>query len=227
MSPEPTCTFLNIPSEIRVLIYRFLFNLDLWRIARLAGCYNDAAGSCDMNLYDAQIYTKRRWSPIAFANFTAILRTCRLSHAEAIDILYEQTLFNLRISDEQYNRTMRHYAPLTDCAFLPRIEHLRINPDLRSFDMLLHLPSLLDQVLARLTAAPAKIMVDIDVKSGSLSRLPPTMWPVEELVEDPEWEQLLREFARLRRRLTFRMQSFRVRNNVQHRLDQLVEATCG
>lgn len=221
------CPLLMIPSEIRLLIYQFLFNLDLWEIPRLRGAYDHAAGCCAVNLHNERIYTRRKWGKYSFKNFSAILRTCHLINKEATDVLYEQTMFHIRISDEQYNRRMRPYAPLNECAFLPRIQQVCINPDVRQHEALLALPGILKDLFRLLTCAPAKTTVQFVLTSGCLSGFAPTLFPTEALIEEEVWEEFLEKISMLKARCRFLVNKPSVRNNVQERANQVVRAVDG
>ena len=221
------CALLSIPAEIRLRMYEFLFDLDLWGIPRLRGAYDHIAGCCNVNLHNERIYTQRTWGQYSFKNFSAILQTCRLINNEATDVLYEQTVFHIRVSDEQYNRRMRPYSPVHECAFLPRIQQVFISPDVRQHNELLALPDMLDNLLRLLTCAPSQTTVQLEPTSGSLSGSAPTFGPAEDLAEEEAWENFLQKLAALRPRCRFLVNTRSVRNNVQERLEQVVRAVGG
>lgn len=218
------CHLLNIPSEIRVLIYQYLFNLDRWGIPRLRGAYEHPAGCCNVNFHNGHIYTQRQWGDYDFKNFPAILRTCRLINKEAVDVLFEQTMFLIRVSDEQYNRRMRPYSTLKECTFLTRIQQAYIKADTRQHEALLAMPDTLNDLFDRLTCPASKTIVEFGPSSGSLFAYLPIISPAEISAEEQAWERFLKKLPALKERCRFVVNKPSVRNNVRERLDQVVRA---
>lgn len=218
------CHLLDIPSEIRVLVYQYLFNLDRWQIPRLRGAYKYPAGCCNVNLHNGRIYTQRQWGEYSFKKFPAILRTCRLIHKEARDVLFEQTMFLVRVSDEQYNRRMRPYSTLRECAFLSRIQQVYIKADTRQHDALLAMPDTLNDLFGMLTCPASKITVEFEPTSGSLFAYLPNITPAEVEAEEKAWQEFLRRLSALKGRCSFVVNKPSLRNNVRQRLDQVVQA---
>lgn len=218
------CHLLRIPSEIRVLIYQFLFNLDRWGIPRLRGAKDHPAGCCNVNFHNGHIYTQRQWGDYDFRNFSAILRTCRLINKEAIDVLFEQTRFIIKVSDEQYNRRMRPYAWLRQCAFLPKIPQVEIRADTRQHEALTAMPDTLNDLFGMLTCPPDKTFVEFGPTGGSLFAYLPVVTPVELLNEEKAWDEFLRRLSALRVRCRFVVKKPIVRLSVRERLDQVIRA---
>lgn len=219
------CHLLRIPSEIRVLIYQYLFNLDRWGIPRLRGAKDWPAGCCHVNFHNGHIYTQRQWGDYDFKNFSAILRACRLTYTEAINVLFEQTMFKIRVSDEQYNRRMRPYAWLKQCSFLARIQQLEIQADTRQHEALIAMPETLDKLFGMLTCPPSRIVVEFGPTSGSLFAYLPVISPKEVAAEEKIWDEFIRRLSALKGRCRLVVKKSFVRNSAQERLDQLVRAT--
>lgn len=215
---------LRLPSEIRIEIYQFLFDLDRWQIPRLAGASKSQAGCCDVNVHNDHVYTRRKWGTYSFTNFAAILATCRLMNSEATDVLYEQTIFMIKMSNEQYNRRMRLYAPLVDCPFLHRIQRVMITPDVRQHAALLALPDALDQVLMQLRCPTSAIQVELTLSSGCLMGFTPWMASAEPSSEDASWTKLLLALSNLKDKCRFVAKTTSFRVNVEQRANQIVSA---
>lgn len=207
-----------------MLIYQYLFNLDLWKIPRLRGAKDYPAGCCHVNFHNGHIYTQRQWGDYDFKHFSAVLRTCRLIKQEAIDVLFEQTIFRIRVSDEQYNRRMRPYAWLKQCAFLPRIQQVEIKSDTRQHEALTAMPDTLNSLFSMLTCPPDNTVVEFGPTGGSLFAYLPVVSPTEIELEEKAWDDFLRRLSGLRGRCRFVVKKPFVRNSVQQRLDQVVRA---
>ena len=227
------CLLLAIPSELRVLIFQYLFNLETWAINRLPGSIDYAAGCCNLHYHDGAIFARRKWGSPAFRNFTSIIYTCQVINREAMDVLFDQTLFNIRISDEWYNRKMRCLGSLDLCSpFLTRVKQVFIDPDVRQNTALICLPEILPPLLDKLeSCSPEKTNVQISPSNGSFyGRIPV---PLSRSSEDPytseeqRWREFLGETSLLRKRCKFRVKMPFLRQELSQRLEELIQAAEG
>ncbi|KAK4954523.1 hypothetical protein LTR10_007954 [Elasticomyces elasticus] len=106
------CHLLELPPELRLLIYEFLYASDYKHNIVVDGAL--------------VVFTLAK--PIfgrIFQHFAALLRTCTLIHNEAEPILYEATAFDMYIQSELLSVERSRKGKLHTCKFFGHIMNIR------------------------------------------------------------------------------------------------------